>query len=45
MVPQVMTYKEADIGEWDDNHPLNFSRTPNEEINEYFKENNDETQS
>ena len=30
---------EADIGEWDDNHPLNIVDCPEAEYEKYFKEN------
>lgn len=30
---------EADIGEWDDDHPLNHIDCPKEEFEKYFKEN------
>lgn len=29
----------ADIGEWDDDHPLNIVDCPEEEYEKYFKEN------
>jgi len=32
--PHVMSVQEADIGEWDDEHPLNKRAT----MKEYFKE-------
>ena len=43
-IPTVTKVVEADIGEWYDEHPLNMRNTPVSEINEYFKENNDETE-
>ena len=29
----------ADIGEWEDNHPLNYVDCPKSEFEKYFKEN------
>lgn len=29
---------EADLGEWEDNHPLNYINCPEAEFEEYFKE-------
>jgi len=34
--PQVLSSKEADIGEWDDDHPLNQNSTTVTEIRKYF---------
>ena len=31
--------EEADIGEWDDDHPLNIVDCPEAEYEKYFKEN------
>lgn len=30
--------ESADIGEWDDNHPLNYYNCPRAEFEKYFKE-------
>lgn len=30
----------ADLGEWDDDHPLNYIDCPEAEYEKYFKENN-----
>ena len=35
--PDILDIQEADIGEWDDNHPLNYKGTSKEEKLEYFK--------
>ena len=35
--PHVMSVKEADIGEWDDEHPLNKRDTMKEYYKEIFK--------
>ncbi len=34
--PQVMNIVERDIGEWDDNHPLNWRSTFEEEYKRLF---------
>lgn len=34
--PIVMTYEEADIGEWSDDHPLNKRDTIKQEYNRLF---------
>jgi hypothetical protein len=34
--PNVISIKEADIGEWSDDHPLNKLDTPKEQIDSYF---------
>ena len=31
--------QSADIGEWHDDHPLNYYNCPKEEFEKYFKEN------
>lgn len=36
--PNVLSIKEADIGEWHDNHPLNGVHGREEILKEYFKE-------
>lgn len=30
---------DADLGEWDDDHPLNYINCPKAEFEKYFKEN------
>jgi hypothetical protein len=35
--PTVMEVQEADIGEWDDDHPLNHYNTMEEEFDKLFK--------
>lgn len=35
---KTISTKTADIGEWDDDHPLNDRSTPKEEILKYFGE-------
>lgn len=37
MHPRVMDVEEADIGEWDDNHPLNNYNTMEEEFDKLFE--------
>lgn len=32
--------QSADIGEWEDDHPLNYIDCPKAEFEKYFKENN-----
>lgn len=36
--PNVLSIKEADIGEWDDDHPLNKVEGFEESVKKYFKE-------
>lgn len=38
MPSHYIVVKEADIGEWDDNHPLNMCDCPVSECEKYFKE-------
>lgn len=36
---QHLKINSADIGEWDDDHPLNYFDCPEAEFKKYFKEN------
>jgi hypothetical protein len=38
VAPKVLTVKEADIGQWHDDHPLNKRNTFDAALKEYFKE-------
>jgi hypothetical protein len=35
--PSILSTKEADIGEWSDDHPLNKHNTQKAAVEEYFK--------
>jgi len=37
IAPRVQSIREADIGEWDDDHPLNFTDISEDTLKEYFK--------
>jgi len=36
--PTILSSKEADIGEWHDEHPLNYISTPKSEVLKYFED-------
>ena len=38
VTPQILSIKEADIGEWSDDHPLNSNKTRDAAVKKYFKE-------
>ena len=40
--PNIISMVEADIGEWDDHHPLNLGGTPKKEVLAYFPINDNE---
>lgn len=37
IAPHVLSHQESDIGEWDDDHPLNFTDISESTLKEYFK--------